>query len=95
MLVFNAFRGIFSEGREISAVYVLVRDNNVEQALRVLKKKMQGEGVLRELKMRGHYEKPSQKRVRLKSEAIRRSRKLMRKIAQREGAPVSRLRQHR
>ncbi|CAL9915914.1 Small ribosomal subunit protein bS21B [Candidatus Liberibacter solanacearum] len=73
-------------------MYVLVRDNNVEQALRVLKKKMQGEGVLRELKMRDHYEKPSQKRVRLKSEAIRRSRKLIRKLAQREGSPVSRFR---
>ncbi|MBY7648997.1 MAG: 30S ribosomal protein S21 [Candidatus Liberibacter europaeus] len=76
-------------------MYVLVRDNNVEQALRVLKKKMQGEGVLRELKMRDHYEKPSQRRVRLKCEAIRRNRKLIRKLAQREGAPVSRFRKHR
>ncbi|MEG8098787.1 30S ribosomal protein S21 [Candidatus Liberibacter brunswickensis] len=73
-------------------MYVLVRDNNVEQALRVLKKKMQGEGVLRELKMRDHYEKPSQKRVRLKAEAIRRGRKLMRKLVQREGSAASRFR---
>ena len=64
---------------------VLVRDNNVEQALRVLKKKMQREGVFREMKMRGHYEKPSEKRAREKAEAIRRARKLARKIAQREG----------
>jgi small subunit ribosomal protein S21 len=64
---------------------VLVRDNNVEQALRVLKKKMQREGVFHEMKMRGHYEKPSEKRVREKAEAIRRARKLARKRAQREG----------
>ena len=39
-------------------VQVLVRDNNVDQALRALKKKMQREGIFREMKMRGHYEKP-------------------------------------
>ncbi|KAA0970866.1 30S ribosomal protein S21 [Aureimonas fodinaquatilis] len=64
---------------------VLVRDNNVDQALRVLKKKMQREGIFRELKARRAYEKPSEKRVRQKGEAIRRARKLMRKHAQREG----------
>ena len=64
---------------------VLVRDNNVDQALRALKKKMQREGIFREMKMRGHYEKPSEKRARQKAEAIRRSRKLARKQAQREG----------
>jgi small subunit ribosomal protein S21 len=66
-------------------VQVLVRDNNVDQALRVLKKKMQREGVFREMKLRGHYEKPSEKRVREKAEAIRRARKLARKKLQREG----------
>ena len=35
-------------------VQVLVRDNNVDQALKVLKKKMQREGVFREMKLRGH-----------------------------------------
>ena len=50
---------------------VLVRDNNVDQALRVLKKKMQREGVFREMRLRGRYEKPSEKRVREKAEAIR------------------------
>ena len=45
---------------------VLVRDNNVDQALRALKKKMQREGIFREMKMRGHYEKPSEKRAREK-----------------------------
>jgi len=64
---------------------VLVRDNNVEQALRVLKKKMQREGLFREMKARRAYEKPSEKRVREKSQAVRRARKLARKQAQREG----------
>jgi small subunit ribosomal protein S21 len=64
---------------------VLVRDNNVDQALKVLKKKMQREGVFREMKLRGHYEKPSERRVREKAEAIRRARKLARKKLQREG----------
>lgn len=60
-------------------VEVAVRDNNVEQALRVLKKKMQREGIYREMKMRKHYEKPSEKRVRETAEAVRRARKLARK----------------
>ena len=64
---------------------VLVRDNNVDQALRVLKKKMQREGVFREMKRRSAYEKPSEKRVREKADAVRRARKLARKQAQREG----------
>ena len=64
---------------------VLVRDNNVDQALRVLKKKMQREGVFREMKLRGHYDQPSEKRAREKAEAVRRTRKLARKRAQREG----------
>ncbi len=64
---------------------VLVRDNNVDQALKVLKKKMQREGVFREMKLRGHYEKPSEKRAREKAEAVRRARKLIRKKMQREG----------
>jgi small subunit ribosomal protein S21 len=64
---------------------VLVRDNNIDQALRVLKKKMQREGVFREMKQRRSYEKPSERKTREKSEAIRRARKLARKKAQREG----------
>lgn len=64
---------------------VQVRDNNVEQAMRVLKKKLQREGVFREMKLRQHYEKPSVKKAREKTEAIRRSRKLARKRALREG----------
>ena len=66
-------------------VQVLVRDNNVDQALKALKKKMQREGIFREMKLRNYFEKPSEKRVREKAEAIRRARKLARKRAQREG----------
>ena len=64
---------------------VSVRDNNVDQALRALKKKLQREGVFREMKLRQPYEKPSIKKAREKTEAIRRARKLARKKAQREG----------
>ena len=64
---------------------VLVRENNVDQALRVLKKKMQREGIFREMKLRRNYEKPSEKRARERAEAIRRVRKLMRKRMEREG----------
>jgi small subunit ribosomal protein S21 len=66
-------------------VQVLVRDNNVDQALKALKKKMQREGIFREMKLRGHYEKPSEKKAREKAEAVRRARKLARKKLQREG----------
>lgn len=64
---------------------VSVRDNNVDQAYKVLKKKLQREGVFREMKLRGHYEKPSEKRAREQAESVRRVRKLARKAAQREG----------
>jgi small subunit ribosomal protein S21 len=64
---------------------VMVRENNVDQALRVLKKRMQREGIFREIRQRSFYEKPSEKRVREKAEAIRRTRKLARKQAQRDG----------
>ena len=48
---------------------VQVRDNNVEQALRVLKKRLQREGVFREMKLRKYFEKPSEEKVRRKAEA--------------------------
>jgi len=64
---------------------VMVRDNNVDQALRVLKKKMQGEGTFREMKLRRSYEKPSERRAREKAEAVRRYRKMLRKRMEREG----------
>lgn len=64
---------------------VFVRDNNVDQALRVLKKKMQREGVFREMKRRRFYEKPSERATREKAESVRRRRKLARKQAIRDG----------
>jgi small subunit ribosomal protein S21 len=64
---------------------VLVRDNDVGQALRVLKKKMQREGIFREMKRRRSYEKPSERRVREDAESARRHRKAMRKRLEREG----------
>jgi small subunit ribosomal protein S21 len=67
-----------------SKLQVLVRDNNVDQALRFLKKKLQREGVFREMRLREHYEKPSVKRAREKAEGIRRVRKMARKKLERE-----------
>ncbi|MDX2307396.1 MAG: 30S ribosomal protein S21 [Hyphomicrobium sp.] len=64
---------------------VQVRDNDVDQALRALKKKMQREGIFREMKLRNYFEKPSEKKAREKAEAVRRARKLARKKMQREG----------
>jgi small subunit ribosomal protein S21 len=86
-----AFCVVFNPGRQRrrpaigESVQVHVRDNNVDQALKALKKKMQREGIFREMKLRNYYEKPSEKRAREKAEAIRRARKLARKRAQREG----------
>jgi small subunit ribosomal protein S21 len=77
---------------------VLVRDNNIDQALRILKRKMQREGVFREMKRASFYEKPSEKAAREKSEAIRRARKLARKQAIREGliaAPIKKFNDRR
>jgi len=89
VLLGNFFRRPFaieaSTNRDIFHLQVLVRDNNVDQALKALKKKMQREGIFREMKLRNFYEKPSEKRAREKAEAVRRARKLARKKAQREG----------
>jgi small subunit ribosomal protein S21 len=70
-------------------VQVLVRDNNVDQALKALKKKMQREGIFREMKLRGHYEKPSEKKAREKAEAVRRARKLARSCSVKASSPRS------
>ena len=79
----NGLSDIFR--RDVKDVYVTVRENNVDQALRVLKKKMQREGVFREMKNRRCYEKPSERRAREAAESTRRVRKLMRKRLEREG----------
>ncbi len=78
----RAFRGP-KEG--LVLVQIFVRDNNVDQALKALKKKMQREGTFREMKRHVAYEKPSEKRARQAAEAVRRARKLARKRMQREG----------
>jgi len=59
-------------------VQVLVRNNDVDHALKALKKKMQREGIFREMKLRQHYEKPSERRER--ADGISRARKLARII---------------
>ena len=69
----------------LKTLQVTVRDNNVDQALKALKKKMQREGIFREMKLRRSYEKPSERKAREKTEAIRRARKLERKRLEREG----------
>jgi small subunit ribosomal protein S21 len=63
-----------------------VRDNDIDKALRVLKKRMQREGIFREMKLRRFYEKPSERKARQKAEAVRRARKRDRKRVEREGA---------
>jgi small subunit ribosomal protein S21 len=79
------FIGLNWRESESATVQVIVRDNNVDQALKALKKKMQREGIFREMKLRRAYEKPSERRAREKAEAVRRARKLERKRLEREG----------
>lgn len=66
------------------SMQIIVRDNNIDQALRVLKKKLQREGVYREMKLRRHFEKPSEKRAREHAAAVSRARKADRKRAERD-----------
>lgn len=73
-----------AERGEIVLVTVNVRDNNVDQALKVLKKKMQREGLFREMKLRRDFEKPSEKKKREKAESVRRWRKMERKKRDRD-----------
>jgi len=64
---------------------IFVRDNNVDQAQCVLRKKMQREGLFRSIKLHRIYENPSERRARQKADAIRRYRKKLRKRMEREG----------
>ena len=84
LLVLASGTSVYSRERS-ATVQVLVRDNNVDQALRALKKKMQREGIFREMKLRRNFEKPSERKAREKAEAVRRHRKLLRKRFDREG----------
>ena len=76
---------LFSNSEPTDFMQIIVRDNNVDQALRALKKKLQREGVYREMKLRRHYEKPSEKRARERAAAVRRARKMDRKRLERDG----------
>jgi small subunit ribosomal protein S21 len=75
--------------QKASPAFILVRDNDLEHALKVLKKSMQTAGVFREMKLRSFYEKPSEKRIRKRAEARRRVAKAQRKAAQRELGEVA------
>ena len=59
-------------------IKIEVKDNNVDQALRILKRKLQREGFFKILKIKSNYEKPSERKKREKSENIRRSKKIQR-----------------
>ena len=59
-------------------IKIEVKDNNVDQALRILKRKLQREGFFKILKIKSNYEKPSERKKREKSENIKRSKKIQR-----------------
>ena len=59
-------------------IKIEVKDNNVDQALRVLKRKLQREGFFKILKIKSNYEKPSERKKREKKENIKRSKKIQR-----------------
>ena len=67
------------------SIEIEVRRGNLEQAMRVLKRKVQKEGIVKELKMRQYYEKPSEKKRRKKKENIANVRKRMKKLARIRG----------
>ena len=57
-------------------IKIEVKDNNVEQALRILKRKLQREGFFKIIKLKNTYEKPSEKKKRIKLENIKRAKKI-------------------
>jgi small subunit ribosomal protein S21 len=71
--------------RQISSVRIEVFDNQIEPALKALKKQMLADGVFKEMKLRAHYEKPSVKRKRKQAEARRKRRKALKRAARFEG----------
>ena len=64
---------------------VLVKNGNVERAMRTLKKKLQKEGLLRELKQKQYFEKPSAKKARKKAEGIKRYQRNLKKNQEKFG----------
>ena len=71
-MIFNA-----TYNQEV-VIKIEVKDNNVDQALRILKRKLQREGFFRILKIRSNYEKPSERKKRERSENIKRAKKIQR-----------------
>ena len=67
------------------SIEIEVRRGNLEQAMRVLKRKVQKEGIVKELKMRQYFVKPSEKKRRKKKENIANVRKRMKKLARIRG----------
>ena len=57
-------------------IKIEVKDNNIEQALRVLKRKLQRDGFFKIIKLKNNYEKPSEKKKRILQENIKRVKKL-------------------
>ena len=57
-------------------IKIEVKDNNVEQALRILKRKLQRDGFFKIIKLKNNYEKPSEKKKRIKQENIKRVKKI-------------------
>ena len=66
-------------------VTVVVKNGNVDRAMRTLRKKLQKEGLLKELKQRQYFEKPSAKKARKKAEGIKRYQRNLRKKMERLG----------
>ena len=71
-MIFNA-----TYNQEV-VIKIEVKDNNVDQALRILKRKLQREGFFRILKIKSNYEKPSERKKRERSENIKRAKKIQR-----------------
>ena len=67
------------------SITVEVRKGNLEQAMRVLKRKVQKEGIVKEIKMRQYFEKPSEKKRRKKKENIANCKKLKKKLERLRG----------
>tara|TARA_Y100001936_G_scaffold165079_1_gene161170 strand:- start:250 stop:477 length:228 start_codon:yes stop_codon:yes gene_type:complete len=69
---------LMTHGKYGGFIKIDVKDNNVEQALRILKRKLQKEGFFKIIKMKSNYEKPSEKKKRIKLENLKRVKKFQR-----------------
>jgi small subunit ribosomal protein S21 len=67
---------------------VTVRNNDVAKAMRILKKKLEREGVMQELRLREHYEKPSEKKRREKKQNIARTKSRKKEQLREENKPI-------